>query len=614
VAVDRAGNIFVTDTGNDTIRKITPTGVVSTLAGTVGLRGSEDGTGAAAHFKVPRGGAVDGAGNIFVADSGNSSIRRITPLGVVTTVVDNTGAAVSFNIPCGVAVDGAGNIFVADCGNSTIWKISAAGVVTTLAGTAGLVGSADGAGAAASFNNPSGVAVDGTGNVVVADARNNTIRKVTPAGVVTTLAGTAGLVGSADGAGAAASFNNPSGVAADGVGNVFVADCDNNTIRKITPSGVVTTLADGTGGPASFGGPTGVAVDGEGNVFVAGNFDDTIRKITPAGVVTTLAGSATAQSESADGTGAAARFNGPDGVAVDEAGNVFVADRHSNTIRKVTPAGVVTTLAGSATAAPGSSDGTGAAASFNFPCGVAVDGAGNLFVADSFNDTIRKVTPAGVVTTLAGSAGSLGSADGTGDAARFDRPQGVAVDGAGNLFVTDMGNDTIRKITPSGVVTTLAGSATAAPESADGTGSDAHFNRPQGVAMDGANSLFVTENGTIRKVTPAGVVTTLAGTAGLFGSADGIGADARFNAPYGAAVDQAGNIFVADCGNNAIRKITASGVVTTVVGVAAQTSVGNLPGPLPASIICPNGVAVDSSGTRLTITLVDAVMVALLPN
>jgi sugar lactone lactonase YvrE len=137
VAVDRAGNIFVTDTGNDTIRKITPTGVVSTLAGTVGLRGSEDGTGAAAHFKVPRGGAVDGAGNIFVADSGNSSIRRITPLGVVTTVVDNTGAAVSFNIPCGVAVDGAGNVFVADCHNHTIRKISPAGVVTTLAGTAG---------------------------------------------------------------------------------------------------------------------------------------------------------------------------------------------------------------------------------------------------------------------------------------------------------------------------------------------------------------------------------------------------------------------------------------------------------------------------------------------
>jgi sugar lactone lactonase YvrE len=329
----------------------------------------------------------------------------------------------------------------------------------------------------------------------------------------------------------------------------------------------------------------------------------------------TLAGSAT-DSGSADGTGAAARFNGPDGVAVDEAGDAFVADRHNNTIRKITPAGVVTTLAGSAAAYSGSADGTGATASFNFPCGVAVDGAGNIFVADSFNDTIRMVTPAGVVTTLAGSAGSLGSTDGAGVAARFDRPSGVAGDGAGNLFVADMGNDTIRKITPSGVVTTLAGSATEAPGSADGTGGDAHFNRPQGVAMDGAGNLFVTDtgNGTIRKVTPAGVVTTLAGTAGSWGSADGTGAAARFSTPYGVAVDRAGNVFVADVGNNAIRKITASGVVTTVVGVAAQTSVGNLPGPLPASIIGPNGVAIDSSGTMLYITLADAIMVAVLPN
>ena len=216
-----------------------------------------------------------------------------------------------------------------------------------------------------------------------------------------------------------------------------------------------------------------MAVDAAGNVYVADTGNDTIRKITPAGVVTTLAGTA-GQAGSADGTGTAARFNEPDGVAVDAAGNVYVADTNNDTIRKITPAGVVTTLAGTAGQA-GSADGTGAAAQFNAPEGVAVDGAGNVYVADTGNDTIRKITPAGVVTTLAGTAGQVGSADGTGSAARFNDPDGVAVDGAGNVYVADTINDTIREITPAGVVTTLAGSP-GQYGSADGTGAAAQFD------------------------------------------------------------------------------------------------------------------------------------------
>jgi sugar lactone lactonase YvrE len=470
--------------------------------------------------------------------------------------------------------------------------------------------------------------VDSAGNVLVGDEENNTIRKITSGGVVTTLAGTAGSKGSADGVGAAARFSGPCGVAVDGVGTVFAADQHNHTIRKITSSGVVTTLAgtagssgsaDGMGAAAHFRGPYGVAVDGADNVFVADMGNGTIRKITPAGVVTTLAGSAD-QPGSADGTGAAARFSYPDGVAVDVAGNVFVADQSNNTIRKVTSSGVVTTLAGTA-GLSGSADGTGAAARFNLPSGVAVDVAGNVFVADSYNNTIRKVTPSGVVTTLAGTAGLSGSADGTGAAARFSGPSGAAVDVAGNVFVADTSNDIIRKITPSGVVTTLAGTA-GLSGTADGTGAAARFNGPQGVAVDGAGNVFVADgssvffggNNTIRRITPSGVVTTLAGRAGFSGSADGTGAAARFNGPQGVAVDVAGNVFVADTGNNAIRKISTSGVVTTIVGVAAPVSAGNLPGPLPASIVSPVGVAIDSSTGKLYITLPDAVMVAVLSN
>jgi len=247
--------------------------------------------------------------------------------------------------------------------------------------------------------------------VYVADTFNHTIRKVTPGGVVTTLAGLAGSSGSADGTGSAARFYNPYGVAVDSAGNVYVADTDNCTIRKVTPGGVVTTLAG-----------------------LAGNRG------------------------SADGTGSAARFYNPFGVAVDSAGTVYVADSRNHTIRKVTPGGMVTTLAGLATS-PGSADGTGSAARFYGPMGVAVDSAGNVYVADSSNYTIRKVTPGGVVTTLAGLAGNRGSADGTGSDARFYCPWGVAVDSAGNVYVADSLNHTIRKVTPSGVVTTLAGAA-----------------------------------------------------------------------------------------------------------------------------------------------------------
>ena len=327
--------------------------------------------------------------------------------------------------------------------------------VSTLAGQSGPYGSADGSGAAARFDHPDGIARDAAGNLYVVDAFNSTIRKITPAGEVTTLAGQAGSSGSADGSGSAARFIYPSGIACDAAGNLYVTDFG-NTIRKITLAGAVTTLAgkagprdsaDGSGAAARFSNPTGIAGDAAGNLYVADTFNSTIRKITPAGKVTTLAGKAGSLG-SADGSGTAARFYYPTGIAGDAAGNLCVADTLNSTIRKITPAGEVTTLAGNA-GSPGSADGSGAAARFNWPLGIAGDAAGNLYVADTFNSTIRKITPAGKVTTLAGQAGSVGSADGSGAAARFSHPEGVACDAAGNLYVADTGNNIIRKITVS---------------------------------------------------------------------------------------------------------------------------------------------------------------------
>jgi sugar lactone lactonase YvrE len=381
--------------------------------------------------------------------------------------------------------------------NHIIRKVTAAGEVTTLAGTAGMSGSADGMGAAARFNYSSGVAVDSAGNVYVADMDNHTIRKVIAAGnMTTTLAGAAGAYGSADGTGAAARFRGTSGVAADSAGDVYVADTFNATIRKVTATETVTTLAgaagmagstDGTGAAAWFNGPNGVAVDSAGNVYVADFYNRTLRKITAAGVVTTLAGTA-GMGGSADGMGAAARFDSPSGVAVDSAGNVYVADRGNDTIRKVTAGGVVTTLAGTAGMA-GSADGTGAAARFSSPNGVAVDSAGNVYVGDTQNSTIRKITPAGVVMTVAGSAPITDGLDGTGAAARFNGPRGVAVDGAGNVYVADTYNSTIRKVTPAGVTTTVAG---AAGVTGIVLGSTPRFSHPQFLAIVG-DSLVISD-------------------------------------------------------------------------------------------------------------------------
>ena len=333
-------------------------------------------------------------------------------------------------------------------------------------------------------------------------------------GVVTTLAGSIEGPEYADEAGTADQLNYPQGIAVDSAGTVYVADSENQLIRKITTAGVVTTLAgsvtldeygypgpggfaDGTGPAARFEGPTGVAVDSSGVVYVADG--NRIRKITTAGVVTTLAGSGV--SGFADGVGAAALFSYPSGVAVDSAGTVYVADTSNHRIRKITTAGVVTTLAGSVTLdeygypGPGGfADGTGPAARFEGPTGVAVDSAGTVYVADRYNNSIRKITTAGVVTTLAGPTGGLFGGE------QFDSPIGVAVDVAGVVYVADAYNHRIRKIAPNGDVTTLAGSGK--PGHADGTGTRAQFAGPTGVAVDAAGVVYVADanNGLIRKI------------------------------------------------------------------------------------------------------------------
>ena len=446
VALDAEGNVYVADYGNNLIRKITSEGLVSTLAGST--EGFRDGSGTSAQFHGPYGVALDAEGNVYVADEYNHRIRKITPEGLVSTLAGSTEGfrdgditSAQFNFPSGVALDSEGNVYVADYGNDLIRKITPEGLVSTFTGSTR--GFRDGVGTSAQFNFPSDVEVDAEGNVYVADESNNLIRKITSEGLVSTLAGS--IWGFRDGSGKSAEFNYPYGVAVDAVGNVYVANSYNHRIRKITSEGLVSTLAgstrgfrDGAGTSAQFNYPYGVAVDAEGNVYVADYFNHLIRKITSEGLVGSLAGST---GGFRDGSGRSAQFNGPSGVAVDTEGNVYVADYFNHRIRKVTSEGLVSTLAGST---EGFRDGSGRSAQFNGPSGVAVDAAGNVYVADEYNHRIRKITPEGLVSTLAGS--TRGFRDGSGTSAQFSYPIGVAVDAAGNVYVADSNNNRIRRI------------------------------------------------------------------------------------------------------------------------------------------------------------------------
>ncbi len=327
------------------------------------------------------------------------------------------------------------------------------------------------------------------------------------AGSTATLTGT-GHAGYTDGAMNIAEFRLPTGIVKDAAGNLFVADRDNYCIRKITPAGVVSTLAgsgtpgfvDGTGTAAKFNLPFGITIDASGNLYVGEINNNAIRKITPAGVVTTLAGSPNGYSGSQDGLGSSARFNSPVGLTADAAGNIYVADYNNNLIRKVTPAGVVTTLAGSSNGFNGFQDGTGSAALFDHPIALAFDPAGNLIIADYFNHAVRKMTTANVVTTIAGN-GTAGNVDGTGAAARFDKPASLAVDNTGIIYICDANNNTIRKITTSGAVSTFTGDGNGGY--ANGTASVASFHYPLGLCADFTNNyLFVADyfNSSIRRI------------------------------------------------------------------------------------------------------------------
>lgn len=498
LAFDPAGNLYVADL--HAVRKITPAGVVTTLAGS-GQPGDADGVGAAAGFMQLTAIAVDAAGNVYVADWARFTVRKITSAGVVTTFAgvrggrcdyqhttpactsnDGTATTASFSRISGLASDGHGGLYVVD---GALRKVSAQGDVSTLA-----------------FGVSGRPAVDRDGNILVTDGPR--LVKYTPAGTRTTVAGPVA------GGPALPGLFSPQGIALDSKGNVLVAD--DQDIGRVSPAGAVSVVAGAYESTSSLGNESGSAgLDGAGNLYLAGMDGQTVLKVAPSGSTTVLAGAA-GQRGTADGPAGVARFSSPHATAVDGSGNVYVAD--GGLIRRITPEGTVSTLAGNFDAG-GPVDGTGANAHL-YATALVADSGGNVYFTEGC--TVRRVTPQGTVATLIGQPDQCASVDGPAGVARFAGLAGIAIDPAGVLYVADREANTIRRIGVDGSVSTLAGRA-GATGSADGAGQAARFNQPGSLSLDETGLLLVADSGnhTIREIAPSGVVTTVAGQPGSVG-------------------------------------------------------------------------------------------------
>ncbi|MBI6547178.1 MAG: hypothetical protein HY692_10320 [Cyanobacteria bacterium NC_groundwater_1444_Ag_S-0.65um_54_12] len=576
---------------------------------------------------------VDTYGNLFVSDAYRSVIYKISSMGFITKVAGNGirgysgdgGAATSagLNYPTSVVVDGGGNLYIADSDNYRIRKIDTMGIITTVAGNGTYGYSGDGGLATgAQFWTPSGVAVDGAGNLYIVDNGKHCIRKVDTAGIITTVVGNGTPGYSGDGGPAtSALLSTPGGVTMDSSGNLYIADYDNYRIRKIDTTGIITTVAgngslgySGDGGPATSAqlyAPHNLTMDNGGNLYIAEFSNYRIRKVDTAGSITTVAGNGSQGYSGDGGPATSAQLDYPAGMAVDGAGNLYSADYHNCLIIKVDSTGIITTVAGIGT--PGYTGDGGAATSAQLynPVDVTVNGAGNLYITDFINHCVRKVDTAGIITTVAGNGSQGYSGDGgPATSAQLSYPHGMTVDGAGNLYIAEQGAHRVRKVDTAGIITTVAGTGTGGYSGDGGPAISAQFNISIDVTVDGAGNLYITDfaNHRIRKVDNAGIITTEAGNGSQgYSGVGGPDTRAQLNYPASVSVDGAGNLYIADYDNHRIRKVDSTGIITTVAGNGTSDYSGDGGAAINAAIASPASVAVNAAGTLLYIAMADYV-------
>ncbi len=593
IAPDSAGGFYFSSSPENRVYRVAADGVLSLIAGT-GTSGfsGDGGPAVSARLSYPGNLVVDGGGNLYIADWGNDRIRKVNTEGIISTIAGNgtegfdgdggPATSASLNGPRGVAVDPAGNVYIADRGNSRIRKVDTVGLISTIAGNGTSGFSGDGGLATAASFDAWSLAVDVSGNLYITDPRNNRVRKVNTAGIISTVAGDGGDIFGGDGGPATATSVLPVDIFVDPGGNLYLADASYR-VRKVNGDGIITTIAcngtsgfTGDGGPATAAScaPYRVARDSAGNLYVADGSSRRIRKVSAAGIITTVAGRGTGQSSGDGGPATLAELIQPLGVAVDPAGNVYIADEGSNRIRKVNTAGIISTIAGNGKQGFNGDGGPATSASLYEPSGVAVDPAGNVYIADAGNLRIRKVDTAGIITTIAGNGKEGFSGDGgPATSAELSFPVGVAVDPAGNVYIADEGSNRIRKVNTAGIISTIAGNDTQGFSGDGGPATSASLNKPREVAVDLAGNVYISDAGNfrIRKVNPAGVISTVAGrgTPGFTG--DGGPASSAQLVPRGVAVGVQADLYIAD-GSLRIRRVDNLGLPR--VGSFAQIASG----------------------------------------
>jgi uncharacterized protein (TIGR03437 family) len=619
---DSAGNLYIADRNNFRVRKVDALGKISTVAGvgTYGYTG-DDGPAASALIGNPRALVVDSGGNLYIADSAFNVVRKVTSAGTISTIAGTgtsgytgTGPATSANLngPSGLALDAAGNLYISETNNNRVMKVSG-GIISVYAGS-GMNSLSASAGNALGLplSSPAGLAFDAAGNLYVASQNYAAIMQVTPGGTMSLFAGH-GYDGFSDGDGGpanAAHFLSPVALATDANGNLYVADNVAQTIRRINSGGTISGIAGtvysigfaGDGGSstsAQFFQPSGLAIDKLGNLLVSDYGNNRVRKVDP--VALTISTSVGTAAQLGDGSSAsAAQLLQPSGTGLDATGNLYIADTANHRIRKVDTTGKISTIAG--TGIEGySGDGSAAvAAQLNSPSSVAVDGNGNVLIADSGNSRIRQISPTGNMTTVAGN-GTYGFAgDGAGATrAQLANPVCVRVDANNNIYISDSDNGRIRKVNVQGSISTVAG-GNGLTYGEGGPAIAAFPFSPGCVAFDSINNLYIADtlHSTVRKVDSTGTITTVAGNTKTFGFTGdgGTATAAALFFPYDIGFDTTGNLFIADTLNARIRKVAANGVISTVAGTGLFGTTGDGGAAAAAQIGEVTSLSIDPKG------------------
>jgi trimeric autotransporter adhesin len=607
IAVDASGNVYVADMAANVVRVIAPSGTISTYAGqgTAGYTG-DGGLAKQAQLNTPTGLARDSAGNLYIADSGNNAVRKVSKSGAIATVAGNgsmgysgdggAATAAALDEPEGVTVDPSGLLYIADTFNNRVRVVSLGGTIQTAAGTGISSYSGDGGAAAtAGLFLPTDVATDSGGNLYIADYGNSRIRQVALGKIQTVVGGNSTAVIFNEAPATTIRLNGPTGLAVDSSGDIFIAEGGIGTgsglaigdykIWKINSVGVVSTGAgngsenySGDGGPATsaqLNTPANVVFDAVGNLYIADSANNRVRKISPSGVITTAAGAGVAGYSGDGGSATSAMLNGPKGLASDADGNVYIADTQNNRIRKLLPNGTIITIAGNGNASFYGDGGPADSASIHTPEGLYFVAGGYIYIADAGNQRIRELLPNGTITTVAGNGTQGMTGDGgPATSAELSLPAGVTLDSAGNLYIADQGNNRVRMVSTNGTISTFAGAGSALGDG--GPAATAQLSAPASVAVDAAGNAYISDTGHNRiRVVSGGTINTLAGAGACCYSGDGGPASAaQLNSPLGLLVDSSGRLFVADTGNNAVRLIQTapSGGLPTITAVANGAS------------------------------------------